>query len=55
MPPDQNGVVHFGDSETVTGGTGRFADASGFFLFDGSVTPATRTGQYEYISGTLTH
>ena len=54
-PPDQNGVVQFSGTETVTGGTGRFADASGSFSVVGSVTPATLTGEHEFVSGTLSY
>jgi hypothetical protein len=54
-PPDQNGILHFSGTETVTGGTGRFAEASGSFEFTGSVNPATQTGQFEFISGTLSY
>jgi hypothetical protein len=46
-----NGVINFTFTETVTGGTGRFADASGSFSGAGAVTQATRTGQFEFISG----
>jgi hypothetical protein len=53
-PPDQNGVAHFSGTETVTGGTGRFAGASGSFSVTGSISQATRTGQIE-LSGTLSY
>jgi hypothetical protein len=53
--PPANGVITFTFTETVTGGTGRFADASGSFSAAGAVSPATRTGRYEYISGSLSY
>jgi hypothetical protein len=51
----ENGAIHFSGTETVTGGTGRFANASGSFSFARSVTQATRIGQTEFISGTLSY
>jgi hypothetical protein len=54
-PPDQNGLIHFSGTQTVTGGTGRFADASGSFSEVGTVNPATATGEVEFISGTLSY
>lgn len=52
--PDQNGVVSFSGTETVTGGTGRFADASGSLSRIGSVSVVTLSGQYE-TRGTLSY
>ena len=52
--PDQNGIVTFNGTDTATGGTGRFAGASG------SLTRATRvnvflgTGQF-VLEGTLSY
>jgi hypothetical protein len=54
-PPDQGGVIHFTGTEAVNGGTGRFADASGSFTFEGTVTPATLTGEVEYLGGSLSY
>jgi hypothetical protein len=51
----ENGSIHFTGTETVTGGTGRFADASGSFSFARTVIQATRIGQTEYSSGTLSY
>jgi hypothetical protein len=50
-----NGVISFTFTETVTGGTGRFAGASGSFSATGSITQATRTGEFEFTSGTLSY
>jgi len=50
-----NGEINFTLTETVTGGTGRFADASGSFSAAGAITQATRTGEFEFISGTLSY
>jgi hypothetical protein len=49
-----NGIVSYSGTETVTGGTGRFAGATGSFLRAGTVTIATSTGQFE-TSGTLSY
>jgi hypothetical protein len=49
--PPQNGVVTFSGTETVTGGTGRFAGASGSLARSGSVSVLTLTGEFE-TSGT---
>jgi hypothetical protein len=53
-PPDQNGVLSFSGIETVTGGTGRFAGASGSLSHTGTASLVTHAGQSE-ISGTLTY
>jgi hypothetical protein len=45
--PPQNGVVTFSGTETVTGGTGRFAGASGALARTGSVSVLTQTGEFE--------
>ena len=50
-----NGVINFTFTETVTGGTGRFADASGSFSAAGSIAQATRTGEFEFTSGSLNY
>lgn len=52
--PNQQGIVTFSGAETVTGGTGRFAGASGSLTRTTSVSVLTRTGQYE-ITGTLSY
>jgi len=52
--PDPNGVAGFSGTETVTGGTGRFAGASGAFSLTGSVAVATLTGVYE-VNGSVSY
>jgi hypothetical protein len=52
--PPVNGVVTFSGTETVIGGTGRFADASGSLAREGSFAIFTQTGEFE-TSGTLTY
>ena len=49
-----NGIVTFGGTETVTGGTGRFDGASGSFTRATRVNVILGTGQYE-ITGTLSY
>jgi hypothetical protein len=44
--PDQNGVVTFNGTDTVTGGTGRFAGASGSFARATRVNVFLGTGQF---------
>jgi hypothetical protein len=53
-PPDQNAVVSVSGTETVTGGTGRFAGASGSLSRTGSVSTASLAGEFE-MSGTITY
>jgi hypothetical protein len=45
--PSPTGVVTVAGRETVTGGTGRFAGASGSMLRTGSVSVVSLSGQYE--------
>src|SRR5215207_3828957 len=52
--PDPSGVIYFSGTETVAGGTGRFADASGSFSVSGSVSVVTSTGQIQP-SGALSY
>jgi hypothetical protein len=47
------GLVGYHVSGPITGGTGRFAGATGAIIFDGIVDPATLTGS-DVISGTIT-
>jgi hypothetical protein len=47
------GLVGYHVSGPITGGTGRFAGATGAIIFDGTVDPATLTGS-DVISGTIT-
>lgn len=54
LVPDQSGLIHFGGTETVTGGTGRFAGASGSFSLVGNVSVAALTGEIE-LSGSLSY
>jgi hypothetical protein len=49
-----SGVVSFSGTETVTGGTGRFAGASGSLDRAGTVSILTQTGEFE-TSGTVTY
>jgi hypothetical protein len=53
-PPDQNGVLSFSGIETVTGGKGHFAGASGSLSHTGTASLVTHAGQSE-ISGTLSY
>jgi hypothetical protein len=46
-PPDANGVLTFTGAETFTGGTGRFAHASGTDALAGSASLISNTGQFE--------
>ena len=52
LPVD--GIVSYSGTETVTGGTGRFAGATGSYVREGTVNVATSTGVFE-ISGTLSY
>lgn len=52
--PDQNGIVTFSGTEAVTGGTGRFADASGSFTRTTRVNVFLGTGQFE-LDGALSY
>jgi hypothetical protein len=52
--PDPNGIVTVTGSETVTGGTGRFAGASGSMLRTASVSVVSLSGRYE-THGTLSY
>ena len=52
--PDANGIVTFNGTDTVTGGTGRFAGASGSFTRTTRVSVILRTGQFE-LDGTLSY
>ena len=52
--PNPSGIVAFSGAETVTGGTGRFAGASGAFTRATRVNVILGTGQYE-ITGTLSY
>jgi hypothetical protein len=49
-----NGVVTFSGTETVTGGTGRFAGASGSLERAGAVSIFTQTGEFE-TSGAISY
>jgi hypothetical protein len=49
-----DGVVSFSGTETVTGGTGRFAGASGSLDRAGTVSILTLTGEFE-TSGAITY
>ena len=51
-PPDANLVVSVSGTETVTGGTGRFAGATGSLTRTGAVSTASLSGRFE-MSGTL--
>jgi len=53
--PPANGAINFSFTETVTGGTGRFADASGSFSGAGVVFLATQSGRWEYSGGSLSY
>jgi hypothetical protein len=48
----QPGLVGYRVSGPITGGTGRFAGATGEIAFDGTLDPATFTGS-DVISGTI--
>ena len=50
--PDQNLVVSVSGTETVTGGTGRFAGATGSLSRTGLVSTASLSGRFE-MAGTL--
>ena len=52
--PNQNGIVTFNGTDTVTGGTGRFAGASGSFTRATLVNVILGTGQFE-LDGTLSY
>jgi hypothetical protein len=52
--PDQNGIVTFDGTDTVTGGTGRFAGASGSFTRATRVNVFLGTGQL-VLDGTLSY
>jgi hypothetical protein len=52
--PDQNGIVTFDGTDTVAGGTGRFADASGSFTRATRVNMFLGTGQL-VLDGTLSY
>jgi len=52
--PDQNGIVTFSGTETVTGGTGRFAGASGSFTRATRVNVFLGSGQF-VLEGTLSY
>ena len=52
--PPVNGVVSFSGTEAVTGGTGRFAGASGSLARAGSASLLTQTGEFE-TSGSLSY
>jgi len=52
--PNQNGIVTVSATETVTGGTGRFAGASGSLRRVGSVSVILLNGQLE-LTGTLSY
>lgn len=52
--PDANGIVTFRGTDTVTGGTGRFAGASGSLTRTASVSVRVLSGTYEF-DGTLSY
>jgi hypothetical protein len=52
VPGSQPGVVAFSGSLTFTGGTGRFASASGSAAFDGTASIITNTGELR-VNGTV--
>ena len=52
--PNQSGTATFSGTETVTGGTGRFAGASGALTRTASLSVLVLSGQYE-TSGTLSY
>ena len=52
--PSQDGIVTVTGNETVTGGTGRFAGASGSMLRTGRISIVSLSGQYE-THGTLSY
>ena len=52
--PDANGIVTFRGTDTVTGGTGRFAGASGSLTRTARVSVRVLNGTYEF-DGTLSY
>jgi hypothetical protein len=52
--PDANGIVTFRGTDTVTGGTGRFAGASGSLTRTARVSVLVLSGTYEF-DGTLSY
>ena len=52
--PDANGIVTFLGTDTVTGGTGRFAGASGSLTRTAKVSVLVLSGTYEF-DGTLSY
>ena len=52
--PDQNGILTFDGTDTVTGGTGRFAGASGSFTRATRVNVFLGTGEL-VLDGTLSY
>ena len=52
--PDANGIVTFNGTDTVTGGTGRFAGASGSLTRTARVSVRVLSGTYEF-DGTLSY
>jgi hypothetical protein len=52
--PPLDGFRSYSGTETVTGGTGRFAGATGSFVREGRVNVAAATGEFE-ISGTISY
>ena len=52
--PNQSGIVTFSGTETVTGGTGRFAGASGALTRTATLSVLVLSGEYE-LDGTLSY
>jgi hypothetical protein len=51
-PPGPNGVIQFSGTLTITGGTGRFRNATGSAAVVGTANVGTGTGQFTF-SGTI--
>jgi len=52
--PDENNVISFEGVHTITGGTGRFADATGEAVLDGTGNLNTMTGAFT-LDGSITY